>query len=293
MEVMLGVAILWAATAPLIRASIGQARPLAQDAAEGELIFQQRCAACHTIGSGRLVGPDLQGVASRRDINWLKQFITVPDQMIAKGDPTALQLFEEYGKVAMPNMGLSEIEVQAVLAYLESSGIAAHPAQAAAPTVSITSKGEPVRGKAYFTGEAVLVNGGVSCIACHSVEGVGALGGGSLGPDLTQVITRYGGSPGLVAVFTTLPFPSMQSSFAGRPLTAQEQEDLLAYLEQAASAGTAPQYASIEVLYLGFGIGGALLFFGIMAMIWPMPGLSYPEKLRQRRNLNQPPGGKK
>lgn len=56
---------------------------------DGGALFKAKCSACHTIGGGRLVGPDLQGVTATRDRNWLMGFITAPDQVIAKGDPVA------------------------------------------------------------------------------------------------------------------------------------------------------------------------------------------------------------
>ena len=41
------------------------------------------------------------------------------------------------------------------------------------------------------------------------------MGGGSLGPDLSHVATRYG-EAGLTAALTGLPFPTMQGVFAAR-----------------------------------------------------------------------------
>ncbi len=35
-------------------------------AASGRLLFEQKCTACHTIGAGIRVGPDLSGVTERR-----------------------------------------------------------------------------------------------------------------------------------------------------------------------------------------------------------------------------------
>ncbi len=46
-----------------------------QPAEEGETIFQAQCAACHTIGGGPLVGPDLLGVTERRENDWLIRWI--------------------------------------------------------------------------------------------------------------------------------------------------------------------------------------------------------------------------
>ena len=33
--------------------------------ADGEQIFKTNCVSCHTIGGGRLIGPDLEGVTKK------------------------------------------------------------------------------------------------------------------------------------------------------------------------------------------------------------------------------------
>ncbi len=92
------------------------------EAAEnGEEIFQSLCAACHTIGKGKLVGPDLAGVTSRREASWLHRQIKEPDVLIAENDPIAMQLLQEAGNVEMPSLDLSDEEVAAVIAYLKST----------------------------------------------------------------------------------------------------------------------------------------------------------------------------
>jgi mono/diheme cytochrome c family protein len=87
----------------------------------GEKIFQSVCAACHTIGKGKLVGPDLAGVTSRREAGWLHRKIKEPDALIAENDPLAMQLLQEANDVAMPPLDLSDEEVVAVIAYLKST----------------------------------------------------------------------------------------------------------------------------------------------------------------------------
>ena len=89
------------------------------NAAAGEEVFQQRCSACHTIGNGPLVGPDLAGVTTRHDAEWLHSWITDPGAF-AKTDPVAGDLFT--GK--MPTLGLSSKEVDSVIAYLKSAKFA-------------------------------------------------------------------------------------------------------------------------------------------------------------------------
>lgn len=92
----------------------------AQSAQQGETIFQQQCVACHTLGEGKKIGPDLKGVTERREPEWLKGFIQTPSAYLAQGDETAAGLLKEYG-IPMPDLGLTEAEVDAVIAYLAGS----------------------------------------------------------------------------------------------------------------------------------------------------------------------------
>ncbi|HMF98751.1 MAG TPA: SCO family protein [Vicinamibacterales bacterium] len=86
----------------------------------GQYTFGYHCAACHTLGAGTRIGPDLAGVTSRRERDWLRRFIAAPDRMNATGDPIAIALRAEYGKVRMPNLDLSDDDVDAVIDYLET-----------------------------------------------------------------------------------------------------------------------------------------------------------------------------
>jgi protein SCO1/2 len=88
----------------------------------GVLLFQSRCSACHTIGKGDAVGPDLAGVTTRRDRDWLVRYLRAPDQMLAEQDATAVALLAKYKNISMPNLHLSDGEIAIVLAYLELQG---------------------------------------------------------------------------------------------------------------------------------------------------------------------------
>ncbi len=94
---------------------------LGNAAEAGQEIFQDNCSACHTIGKGKLVGPDLAGVTSRREENWLMRQIGDPEGLIAEKDPIALQLLQESDDIPMVSLGLSDEEVVAVIAYLKST----------------------------------------------------------------------------------------------------------------------------------------------------------------------------
>lgn len=90
----------------------------------GQYLFQTRCAACHTLGKGDGVGPDLRGVTTRRDRAWLTRFIATPDRVLAERDPLALALFAQYQEVRMPNLRLGDEDVAALLQYLEAQAVA-------------------------------------------------------------------------------------------------------------------------------------------------------------------------
>ena len=212
----------------------------AADAEQGKQLFQDKgCAACHSIGKGPLVGPDLQGVTTKRPHEWLEQWITAPDAMLAKKDPYAVSLLHEFHDVEMPNLGLSKPDVDAILAYLETtaSGAAAQPSGAAAEAKSAPAvQGNPEIGKDLFTGVVRFQNGGPPCMACHSTGGIGALGGGQLGPDLTDVAKRFGGAAGVDAFVAGLPTPTMKSVWSRQPPTTEERANVVAFLSQAGLA---------------------------------------------------------
>lgn len=87
---------------------------------EGEKLFKENCAACHTIGKGKLIGPDLKGVAERRDKDWLKRYIIDPNRMFQEKDPVAVALLEEY-RVPMPPPALSAQQIDTVIEYLSAT----------------------------------------------------------------------------------------------------------------------------------------------------------------------------
>jgi cytochrome c551/c552/cytochrome c553 len=80
------------------------------------------CKACHTIGGGKLVGPDLQGVTERYDEAWLIKFIQNSQELINSGDPIAVKVFEENNKIPMPPNNLTDDQVRDILLYIENGG---------------------------------------------------------------------------------------------------------------------------------------------------------------------------
>ena len=93
---------------------------------QGRYLFATQCAACHTIGHGDKIGPDLQNITHSRDHDWLVRFITRPDKMLVEGDPLAKMLFEKYKQVQMPNLRLSEEEAMLLVGFLDASSPSQH-----------------------------------------------------------------------------------------------------------------------------------------------------------------------
>lgn len=243
----------------LLAAGVGQARAASAD--EGEQLFQQSCASCHTIGGGDTVGPDLAGVLDRRDLDWVTQFILAPDAMIAAGDPTATELLSTYG-VPMPNLGLSDDQVASLTAYLTAAGTAVGGETAPAETQpsATAAAGDVNAGHDLFTGSEQLAGGGPPCMSCHTISGLSGLGGGTLGLDLTDALAKYNGAAGLSGVLAAIAFPTMQPVYANQPLTEDEVANLVAFI------GDAPQQAPGGTSVWAF-VGLAFAVIAVLALL--------------------------
>ncbi|MEN8144173.1 MAG: c-type cytochrome [Gemmatimonadota bacterium] len=223
---------------------------------EGKAVFDAKCLACHSVGSDRVVGPGLEDITNRRDRAWLVSFISDPALMLADGDTIATRLLAEY-LVPMPDLGLTDAEVEAVIAYLAEPA-AAPSANGAAPAPA----GDPAAGRALFTGERQLAAGGPACSSCHSANAAG-LSGGTLAKDLSQVSETYGVA--LPGVLKTTPFPVMQDIFAARPLTDEEIADITALLLETPAPGAA---AGSVFAFPASGAGGAIVLLLLAGFVW-------------------------
>jgi mono/diheme cytochrome c family protein len=82
----------------------------------------QTCAKCHSIGKGKLIGPDLSGVKNRHDSAWFIKFIHSSDSLIMAGDTSANWLFLSNGKLPMPHNNYSPKEIKALVDYIDIEG---------------------------------------------------------------------------------------------------------------------------------------------------------------------------
>jgi mono/diheme cytochrome c family protein len=243
----------------------------AQDPPSEESIrfFQQNCASCHTIGGGRLVGPDLKDVDQRAERDWLVDFILDPKGVIDSGDPYGQQILGEARGVYMtPVPGMTRelasklLDLVAAESLLEESRFAG-----LALSDRPLTEADVERGRELFTGAESIASGAPACSSCHDVSGLSALGGGRLGPDLTSAYARLEGRKALGAWLSSPPSAIMQPLFQAEPLDSEEILALVAFLKDAAEGGAAEAESSA----LGFvlsGIGLAAVLMGIFDVLW-------------------------
>jgi len=117
----------WKNNQVVTAASYEHARPIERFDA-GTYLYETKCAACHTLGEGDSIGPDLAGVIGSRDRAWVEGFIKAPDRMLAQNDPIATALFARYKQVVMPNLRLGDGDVAALMKYIEAHSAARGPA---------------------------------------------------------------------------------------------------------------------------------------------------------------------
>lgn len=86
---------------------------------QGKNIAEVKCTSCHKTTDEKLVGPGWAKVTDRRTPEWIMNFITNTDEMVARD--TAVQNMLEVCLVKMPNQGLSEVEARSVLEYLRKN----------------------------------------------------------------------------------------------------------------------------------------------------------------------------
>lgn len=97
----------------------------AQDIATGKEIFMQTCGACHTVGRGRLVGPDLMNINQKKPEDWIVNFIKSSQTVIKSGDKYADSLYIAFNKTLMPDHpNLTDGQIKDMIAYIGSKSTA-------------------------------------------------------------------------------------------------------------------------------------------------------------------------
>ncbi|MBI2815800.1 MAG: cytochrome c [Acidobacteria bacterium] len=238
-------------------------------AQQTDTFFQQNCTSCHTIGGGRLTGPDLKDATKRKERAWLEKFIQAPKAVIDSGDPYALQLQQESRGIVMPAVpGVTPQMAKALVDLIEAeSALPKSRFAGAAISDRPFTPANVALGMEILRGERKLSQGGAACISCHTIGTLRGMGGGRLGPDLTLVWERLGGRKAIGAWLTNPLTPTMQAVYRNHRLQNEEIFPLLAVFDEAARTSLpADSGAQVNFFLAGFaGLCGAL---GLMGWIW-------------------------
>jgi len=266
-------------------------------AQDGEQLFQQ-CKACHTIGQGKLVGPDLLNVSKGKDHAWLKSFIKSSQTMVKNGDPQAVAIFEEFNKMMMIDYGhLSDPDIEAILKYIDSFSTQDskdEPATAVSDSLTAAKNAEflasidtdenETKGKALFQGERNFKNGGAACISCHHVNSADGTQGGLLAKDLTNSFSRIGGFAGIKGIIDFPPYPAMKDAYSHAQVTEEESIQLQVFLMRADKKGAVTESSVSDLMKKG--ILGVVVLLVIISLVWfkrKKRSVNYQIIQRQRR----------
>lgn len=185
--------------ATLFLAACGGGEPPAEEAPEataaaeapaspGQAIFEETCFACHSIGEGPGVGPDLENVHERRDREWLARWIADPLGM-AESDSIGQRIFAEWNNVPMAPSLLSEEEINQVIDYIIA--VSEGEVEVASGDVGVPTE---LTDQQFELGQNIYFN---RCAGCH-----GTLRNGATGPNIQPERTTQIGSAALKATLT-------------------------------------------------------------------------------------------
>lgn len=224
-------------------------------AQEGEQLFKTNCAACHTIGKGRLVGPDLLNVTEKRSEQWLISFIKSSTSKIKSGDADANAIFKEYNSILMPDMNYSEAQIINILGYIKlgGAGTAGQENNVITDILSGTTVSNVNAGTKLFSGNKLLTNGGPACTSCHKVRDERIFSSGTLAKDLSQSFELIG-SAGISGIIRNPPFPVMAATYKNHPLTGEEIVNLTAYLASVSQERIYQRSNDFSIAFVFFGI---------------------------------------
>lgn len=245
------------------------------NAQNGEALFKQNCGVCHKVGGGRMVGPDLMGVTTKRSEDWLLKWTKSSQALVKSGDADAKAILDEFGGVVMPDQAhLPDADIKSIFAFIASKSA---PESVSAsidtakkevvPDASNNATPEQIEtGKNIFVGSYALANGGPSCISCHNVNYSGVMPGGLLAKDLTSVYSRLGGDAGLQGILGAPPFPAMTQSYKEKPLTESEIAALVAFFNKVDKDKPNQLVNTTNPLSYGgvIGLGGILVLIYIL-----------------------------
>lgn len=242
---------------------------------QGESIFTKTCQVCHTIGKGRLVGPDLLDIENRRTEDWIIDFVKSSQDMVKNDDPDAIALYNEYNKIVMPDQNFSDTEIKAILLFIKEQSLeegfsVEMPEQIAGSSgMSLDHAGENeiTFGQNLYLGELALTEGGPACISCHTIVNDNIISGGLLAVDLTNVFTRLK-EQGINVIISDPPFPVMKTAYNNHQITKDEAFYLIAFLKEVDFVSPIQKPDISQRIFLFESIFGGIVLFVVYGGLW-------------------------
>lgn len=227
-------------------------------------LFNEKCAGCHTIGGGNLVGPDLAPAAKWSSVD-LAKAVKGMEKSVGPLSTEEVDSLVEY--LRKPQTTSSKDSGQ-------SLAVVPPPVKTAIETsLPVVEPGSAAKGTRLFSGADALSNGGVSCIACHRADDAG----GTMAPELTLISNKLSESA-MVSAFEHTPYKVMKTAYQDHPVTHQEAKDLAAYF--ASLKNPHDKLTEAPVSMIGFGI--AAFVFGMIAFGYRGRNKSARAKLQRR-----------
>jgi nitric oxide reductase subunit C len=191
-----------------------------QNAQHGKELFQKlKCVECHSVaGAGGCLGPELDGVMSRRD----KAYVRL---RLNKDDESAFIKLIGHPEL-MPHPRFSKADVSDLVSYLNTLS-ARNPAPDIHHDVKLDNKAHaaaPVKSSAAIIAEGKTLFYNTGCMSCHTVGGLG----GILGPSLDGVSQRRNSKE--IEAFIAAPRSSGTTKMPKFNLTDDERHKIAAFL---------------------------------------------------------------
>ncbi len=234
-----------------------------------EKFFEKNCFSCHTIGGGRLTGPDLKNVHLRRDEGWLEKFIQNPEVILRSGDPYAAKILKEARGVRMTRVsGMTPVLVKNLLKFIKEESVKEKSRFSKSPLKERPLTPEDIIfGGQLFLGTIRLKNKGPSCISCHSISGMGFFGGGTLGPDLTSAFGKLGGKTALMAWLSNPASATMSPVYRKYPIDEEEILPLVGFLKSKSEKNRSEiEVHDFNIMLIGF--FGLIFLLIIFDLLW-------------------------
>lgn len=121
-------------------------------------------------------------------------------------------------------------------------------------------------GRDLFLGYAHFQNDGPPCMGCHSVGENGLLGGGAMGPDLTNVTSKRD-QVDIASILSNNGWTIsavMEPIYTEHPLTVSEQADLIAFLNTSVGEPETDK----EFIVIGISLAGFVAAVVVLGFVY-------------------------